>query len=100
VSRSVLADGNVGIGGDPAAPLCRMAALPRPGGTVPVEPDRPGTGPRTDTARLIRDGLPTAWFRWARPAADVIGDPTVAAGPRVRATVGGAGRWLAELTLW
>jgi len=40
----LLADGNVGIGGDVVALLRRCAELVRPGGTVVVEVERPGAG--------------------------------------------------------
>jgi SAM-dependent methyltransferase len=48
----LLADGNVGIGGDPAVLLRRVATLLAPDGTALVELERPGTGLRTDMARL------------------------------------------------
>lgn len=93
----LLADGNVGIGGDPTALLERVATLLAPGGTALVELDRPGTGIRRDVARLLRAGRSSAWFPWARLGADAVGGPASAAGLRVRATVGTAGRWFAEL---
>lgn len=63
----LLADGNVGIGGDPAALLRRCAQLLHPAGTVLVETDRPGTGLRRTRARLEPpDGAPSSWFGWAR----------------------------------
>lgn len=93
----LLADGNVGIGGDPVALLHRVTALLAPNGTALVELERPGTGLRRDVARLLRADRSSAWFPWARLAADAVGMPAAAAGLRVRATVGAAGRWFAEL---
>lgn len=89
----LLADGNVGIGGDPTALLSRIAALLAKTGTALVELDPPGTGLRREAARLDRGG----WFPWARLAVDAVGGPAGAAGLRVRETAGVAGRWFAEL---
>ena len=93
----LLADGNVGIGGDPVVLLRRVAALLEPTGTALVELDQPGTGLRRDSARLLRAGQSTAWFPWARVGTDAVAEPAAAAGLVVRATVGAAGRWFAEL---
>lgn len=62
----LLADGNIGIGGDPVAMLRRAASLLAPGGTVLVE-----TGPRRNAlwrgrARLHDPHHDTGpWFPWA-----------------------------------
>jgi SAM-dependent methyltransferase len=88
----LLADGNIGIGGDPAALLGRAARLLAPAGTVLVELDRPGGGLRTVRARLG-----SRWFPWATVAVDAITAPAAAAGLAVLATVGLGGRWFAEL---
>jgi SAM-dependent methyltransferase len=88
----LLADGNVGIGGDPTALLRRVAGLLAGDGTALVELDPPGTGLRTEAARLE-----AGWFPWARLAIDAIDEPAVAAGFRVRTTSGMDGRWFAEL---
>ena len=74
----LLADGNVGIGGDPAALLRRVAALLADAGTALVELDPPGTGLRREAARLE-----AGWFPWARLAVDAIDEPACAAGFRV-----------------
>jgi hypothetical protein len=98
--HALLADGNVGIGGDPAALLRRVATLLAPNGTALVELERPGTGLRMDIARLMRGGRPGAWFPWARLAVDAVAGPAAAAGLRVLSTGWAAGRWFAELDLW
>ena len=74
-----------------------MAALHEPAGTALVELDPPGTGLRCDSARLLRAGRSTAWFPWARVGTDAVAEPAAVAGLEVRATVGAAGRWFAEL---
>jgi SAM-dependent methyltransferase len=90
----LLADGNVGIGGDPAALLRRVAGLLSPAGTALVELDRPGTGLRTETARLAAH---TGWFPWARLGVDAIHEPAGDAGLSVRSTTTVGARWFAEL---
>ena len=71
----VLADGNIGIGGDPAALLRRCVGLLRPGGTVLVEttpadqiPADAARGLWRGEARLCERGTGRAvgvWFPWA-----------------------------------
>jgi len=69
--HALLADGNIGIGGDPLLLLKRCAALVRPGGTVLVETasetDAPGSGLWRGAARLHdTDGDPPGpCFPWA-----------------------------------
>ncbi|MFC3451360.1 methyltransferase domain-containing protein [Amycolatopsis speibonae] len=65
--HALLADGNVGIGGDPLRLLTRMAELIGDGGTVLVELDPPGRGIRQDRVRLRpgSDDTGGAWFTWA-----------------------------------
>ena len=58
----LLLDGNVGIGGDPAALLRRVATVLRPGGRVLVEAGPPGTPTRTDLVRLECGGRRGAPF--------------------------------------
>jgi hypothetical protein len=61
--HTVLADGNIGIGGDPFALLRRVAALLDVGGTALVEVAAPGTGLLRTPVRLA-DG-DESWFPWA-----------------------------------
>ncbi|MGH3945192.1 MAG: methyltransferase domain-containing protein [Pseudonocardiaceae bacterium] len=62
----LLADGNIGIGGDPAQLLRRCAALLRPDGTMLVEAEHPGAGLWRGVARLqVADAATGPWFPWA-----------------------------------
>ncbi|MGH3752420.1 MAG: class I SAM-dependent methyltransferase [Pseudonocardiaceae bacterium] len=62
----LLADGNIGIGGDPVRLLRRCAALLRPGGTVLVEAEHSGTGLWRGAATLQVAGTAAGpWFPWA-----------------------------------
>ncbi|HEY6424565.1 MAG TPA: class I SAM-dependent methyltransferase [Pseudonocardiaceae bacterium] len=64
--HALLADGNIGIGGDPVRLLRRCAALLRPGGTVLVEAQHPGHGMWRGAARLQVAGVAASpWFPWA-----------------------------------
>lgn len=69
---ALLLDGNIGIGGDPAMLLARLAALLSPLGRVLVEIDAPvGDRPKPEMripglARLELDGRPGPWFGWMR----------------------------------
>ena len=69
---ALLADGNIGIGGDPRALLARMAELVAPGGRVVVEAAAPGGGLRVHDVRLRCAGLVTRAFPWAVLAVDHI----------------------------
>ena len=96
--HALLADGNIGIGGDPTALLRRLAALLAPGGSVLVETEPPGTGVRHDSVRLVRgDGPAGPPFRWAWVAADALGSLASAAGLHLRWSRSYDGRWFAEL---
>ncbi|GAB2835012.1 class I SAM-dependent methyltransferase [Lentzea nigeriaca] len=61
----LLADGNIGIGGDPAALLRRVRQLLRPSGTVVVEVEQPGSGLTIGQARVRTEGTLGTWFPWA-----------------------------------
>jgi SAM-dependent methyltransferase len=93
----LLADGNIGIGGDPVVLLRRARQLLRPGGSVLVELDPPGTGLRRHQVRLSSvDGMGD-WFDWAHVGPDGLGDTAAQAGLGTRWLTERGGRWFAEL---
>lgn len=61
----VLADGNVGIGGDPVRLLRRVGELLSPDGRVLVELDGPDAGLRVEQVRLESGETRGTWFSWA-----------------------------------
>ena len=94
--HALLADGNVGIGGDPISLLRRVRELIRPNGSVLVELARSG-GLWRGSARLVgADGTSAGWFRWAQVDREVIADVAIAAGLRLH-QLRGRRRVFAEL---
>lgn len=96
----VLADGNIGIGGDPATLLRRCRELLVEDGTVLLEIE-PGAGFWRGSARLVgeseRDeaaGGPGTWFPWAVLGSEAVNEVAADAGLRVteRSPVGPSGR--------
>ena len=95
----LLADGNIGIGGDPAALLRRAKNLLRPDGAVVAEIGPPGAPARRELVRLRTSAGPGPWFPWAWTSADQIGALGSAAGLIGAADVwSDAGRWFAMLS--
>ncbi|GID90644.1 methyltransferase domain-containing protein [Amorphoplanes digitatis] len=95
----LLADGNIGIGGDPGALLRRCRDLLAADGRLHVELARPGTRSWAGDARLHDGtGRPGAPFRWAQLAADDLAATTDASALRVLAEWTEADRWFATLT--
>jgi SAM-dependent methyltransferase len=66
----LLADGNVGLGGDPPRILARASELLRRGGRCLVEFDSAATGVRRSWVRLESAGAVGPWFRWASVGID------------------------------
>ena len=93
----LLADGNVGIGGDPVTLLRRCAELLAADGRVLVELDPPGTGLRVDRVRLEHGARRGSWFAWAHVGADAVDGPAAEAGLSVRDTWERDGRSFAAL---
>lgn len=99
----LLADGNIGIGGEPAALLRRIAELCAPGGQVLVEVEGPGRASRVDRLRLrsaggtVGTGVHGPWFRWAYVGRDDIAAYAGAAGLLTEETWTEATRWFAAL---
>ncbi|MGW0177918.1 methyltransferase domain-containing protein [Nocardia sp. NPDC003345] len=67
---ALLADGNIGIGGDPRRLLGRVARLLRPDGLAVVEFDCPGKGIVVRQIRLETRDHAGDWFPWAEAGID------------------------------
>lgn len=97
----LLADGNIGIGGDPARLLQRCKELLAPGGAVvaEVEPPAPGAGWRRYRVRLERGARSGPWFPWAVVDANAIARLAAGAGLALRQLqpIPEEGRWFAHL---
>lgn len=96
-ARALLADGNIGIGGDPAALLLRISELLMPGGLALVEVQPPGVPMVREQVRLRQGGMGGGWFPWASVGADQIGGLGRDSGLSVAETWTDAGRWFAAL---
>jgi SAM-dependent methyltransferase len=93
----LLADGNLGIGGDPVRLLRRSAQLLAPGGRVLCElhvGPEPGPGP----VRLEGLGTASAWFSWALVGTPSLPATAAAAGLGVEELWSVDGRDFAALT--
>lgn len=93
----LLADGNIGIGGDPVALLRRARELLGREGKVVTEVSPPGSGSRREQVRLRTAAGPGPWFPWAWVGADQIGALAATAGLLVTQSWADAGRWFAML---
>jgi SAM-dependent methyltransferase len=83
---ALLADGNLGIGGDPVRLLARVGEVLVPGGRVIAEVADHGTGLVRERRRLRVDGRLSVPFDWAVVGLDAIADVAAAAGMRVVST--------------
>jgi SAM-dependent methyltransferase len=92
---ALLLDGNVGIGGDPAALLRRVAAMLDDDGRVLVEVEPPGAPTAVELVQLECGGRLGSPFAWGRVGVD--GLAAVAAPLRVHEVWRGGRRWFAEL---
>lgn len=70
----LLADGNVGLGGEPRRILTRAAQLLRRGGRCLAEFDSTAKGVRVGWIRLESARAVGPWFRWASVGIDSAGD--------------------------
>jgi SAM-dependent methyltransferase len=93
----LLADGNIGIGGDPRALLSRVRALLAPGGRVVADLAPPGNGVVTRRVRLQTSALRSRPFSWSLVGAEAIGTVAIAAGLSVTALQAHGDRWFAVL---
>jgi SAM-dependent methyltransferase len=96
-SSALLLDGNLGIGGHPAALLERVAALLRPGGAVLVELEPPGAAPTAELVRFDLGDVEGPWFAWTAVAPDELSAPAAAAGLAVEDVWPVADRWFGAL---
>jgi SAM-dependent methyltransferase len=93
----LLADGNIGIGGDPHGLLRRISALLAPAGRIVVELD---PLPVTDVrrVRLRLQGRQSEYFPWARVAAADIAAIAAETALTCATTTSEEGRWCSVLT--
>lgn len=79
----LLADGNIGIGGDPVSLLVRIRELMEPYGEIIVEVSESGSGVRYELHRLQIGDRVTAPFPWAVVGLDAVEGVAARAGLRV-----------------
>jgi SAM-dependent methyltransferase len=94
---ALLLDGNIGIGGDPAALLRRIAELLAPGGGVLCECDAPGSGLRAGPMRLEHEERTSRWFPWAQIGVDTCCELAAELGFVTTACWEDGTRWFAHL---
>jgi hypothetical protein len=78
--RVPLADGNIGIGGDPVRTLRRVADLLAPGGIAVVEIDPLSAATGWEMLRWETHRHVGHWFPWSRVNATVLGEIARSAG--------------------
>jgi SAM-dependent methyltransferase len=93
----LLADGNIGIGGDPVRLLRRCLALATPEATIVVETGRPGSGTWRKRVRLRDGSADSLPFWWAAVDAGDLAVIAARAGARVVASWTEHDRWFACL---
>ncbi|MEV4132066.1 methyltransferase domain-containing protein [Dactylosporangium sp. NPDC049742] len=95
---ALLADGNIGIGGDPARLLRRCRGLIGGDGSVLVEVDPPGGRTWSGRVALTDADRTSTAFAWAFVSVDDIAAVARDAALRLAGTWTEAGRWFAHLT--
>ncbi|MEO9325388.1 class I SAM-dependent methyltransferase [Nocardioides sp. C4-1] len=93
----LLADGNVGIGGDPVGLLSRLREVLAPAGRVVVEVAPPGVPAKTVWATIADDESSSSPFRWSVVGLDDIAEVASAAGLGVREVECHHDRWVVVL---
>lgn len=94
----LLADGNIGIGGDPVVLLTRCHALLAPGGRVLVELEPPEAPSRTARVRVeSSSGRRSREFAWSHLSAADVAEVGDASGLVAREVWHSGGRWFAQL---
>ncbi len=96
-ATALLADGNIGIGGDPRALLARVAELVEPTGRIVVDLAPPGTGLETRTVQLETRSWTSRPFRWSVVGIDSIGAVAAPVGLQVGSVHVHGERWFAVL---
>lgn len=94
---ALLADGNIGIGGDPRALLVRLHRMLAPGGRVVVDLAAPGVGVRSRSVHLETRLLRSRPFPWAVVGVDAIGFLAATSGFSVHGVHVHGARWFAVL---
>ena len=95
----LLADGNVGIGGDAVRMLRRVRALLSADGHVVCELHPEADGVASGPVRLEGLGVTSAWFPWALLGTGALTETAAGAGLAVERTWETAGRTFATLTI-
>jgi SAM-dependent methyltransferase len=96
-AATLLADGNIGIGGDPVRLLRRVAELLARDGRALVELCGPGSGRGSMAVRLRTRANRGAWFRWAEVGLPDLDPISEKAGLAVAEVWTEADRWFARL---
>jgi len=94
---ALLLDGNIGIGGRPAALLARARELLVRGGAVLAELEPPGVRNGVTRVRLEAPGAVSEWFPWAHAGIDGIDEVARRAGLERDWTMCSGGRRFAAL---
>jgi SAM-dependent methyltransferase len=94
---ALLADGNIGIGGDPVRLLGRVYDLLAPNGRVVVDLAAPGAGIQTVMLTLECAGTRSAPFAWSFVGPESVRQVALAAGMYVAGLHEYDGRWFAVL---
>ncbi|MGO4342562.1 class I SAM-dependent DNA methyltransferase [Pedococcus sp. 2YAF34] len=95
---ALLADGNIGIGGDPAGLLVRAGRIIRPDGRIVVDLAPAGTGLRVHQLHLRAGGLASTSFPWAELGPDALPETAAAAQLTIAQVTRRRGRTVAVLT--
>ena len=93
----LLADGNIGIGGDPTRLLARVRDLLAPGGRAVVEVECPGTELATHQVHIQVGGRLSSRFGWAVLGPEALAVLAREASMRMLTLTEHTGRWFARL---